>query len=125
MTAGCLRQPTNGLSNTEKPMSMKTCTSKESAGTTHADTPDLDAPVFGVDQDGNLHRYDAGSIVATTLNGDLEHHEPDVGRDTVDHWISYVGRERGWIDVWWNAQGTDTVARLASALDAARQETLS
>lgn len=100
-------------------MSTKTCTSKESAGTT-TNNPDLDAPVFGVDQHGRLHRYDTGSVVVTR-DGSLEHHEEDVDRDTVDHWISYVGRERGWIDVWWNAEGVDTVARLANAIDAAQE----
>lgn len=82
--------------------------------------PYLDAPVFGVDRDGCLHRYDNGDVVVTR-DGSLERLEPDVGRDDVGAWISYVGSERGWIDVWWHAEGVDTVARLTNALDAAGQ----
>lgn len=89
--------------------------------TENSTAPNLAAPVFGVDADGCLHRFDNGDIIVTR-DGDLEHHETDVGRDSVDHWISYVGQKRTWIDVWWNAQGADTAARLTATLAAAGEQ---
>lgn len=76
---------------------------------------DLDAPVFGVDCLGGKHRFDDGDVIITR-GGDVEHHEADVGREGVDRWIGYVRQKRGWYDVWWHADGAETIARLADAL---------
>ena len=84
-------------------------------------SPNLSAPVFGVDKDGALHRFDGGDVVVTR-GDELDHHETDVDRDGVPEWITYVGRERGWIDHWWSDDGVDTIARLGAALRAAEDE---
>jgi hypothetical protein len=90
---------------------------KDDASTAAVNT---DAPVFGVDRDGCKHRFDeATGDVVVTHDGELDTVERDVGRDRVGYWISYVGQERGWIDVWWHDKGADTLTRLGAAMQVA------
>ena len=84
-------------------------------------SPDLSAPVFGVDRDGGMHRFDDGDVVVTR-GDELDHLERDVGREGVPAWISYVGQERGWIDVWWTDEAADAIGRLGAALRAIENE---
>jgi hypothetical protein len=108
-------------------MSTQTPTGQESAGTTDAPTtdPNPKAPVFGVDRRGQLHRYDTrADAVVVTDEVEITHVEHDVARSEVATWISYVGRERGWVDVWWDDDATDALGRLGAAKQAAAQLTV-
>lgn len=83
----------------------------------------LDAPVFGVDADGCKHRFDESTgDVVVTRDGELDTAEHDVGRDHVGDWITFVGRERGWIDVWWHDKSVDTLTRLGKAMQIVEEQ---
>jgi len=77
--------------------------------------------VFGVDCDGDLHRYHqaTGTVVVTDQHNEIIQTQPGLDRDKVtDKWLPYVGDERGWVDHWFNAESAvDVAGRLARALD--------
>jgi len=77
--------------------------------------------VFGVDCDGDLHRYHkaTGTVVVTDQDNDIVQTQPGLDQEQVaGEWLPYVGDERGWVDHWFNAENVvDVAGRLARALD--------
>jgi hypothetical protein len=95
-------------------MSTQTPTERKDDAPTAVNT---DAPVFGVDANGCKHRFDeATGDIVVTRDGEIDTVERDVGRERVGDWITFVGRERSWIDVWWHDKGVDTLTRLGKAM---------
>ena len=81
--------------------------------------------VFGVDCDGDLHRYHqaTGTVVVTDQDNEIVQTQPGLGRERVaDEWLLYVGDERGWVDHWFGAEGVvDVAGRLARALNVVQE----
>jgi hypothetical protein len=77
--------------------------------------------VFGVDCDGDLHRYHkaTGTVVVTDQDNNIVQTYSGLNRnDVTDKWLPHVGDERGWVDHWFNAENVvDVAGRLARALD--------
>ena len=80
--------------------------------------------VFGVDQDGRLHRFDAmaGRLVVTSLDNEILYHYELGHESLLEDWVPYVGGRSGWVDCWADAEHyTDVAGRLARAIEAYRQ----
>lgn len=75
------------------------------ANTTHSTDKGTDEqlPVFGYDQRGRAHRYDAvRATVVVTLDGETVHEE-QLAKPAVPEWIQFVAEKCGWVDQWWQA----------------------
>lgn len=98
---------------TTETMSMKNPSPRQAAPET------TDAPTFGVDADGRLHRYDTHreTIFVTDRAGRVTHAEEAVPREQVPLWIQYVDDSRGWVDQWWHDDFGAVFGRLSAALE--------
>lgn len=73
-----------------------------------------DHPVFGYDQRGRAHRYDAvRATVVVTADGEVVHEE-QLAKPAVPAWIEFVAETCSWLDCWWHAE-TLPVDRYRSA----------
>jgi hypothetical protein len=111
-------------------MSSNTLSAQERADTTDAQptttTTAADLPaVIGVDCRGALHRYNAvaNKLVVTDRDNEIVHEREMDVEELRTNWLAHVGRDRGWIDCWFDASHyTDVVGRLAAALESFESE---
>lgn len=62
-----------------------------------------DHPVFGYDQAGRAHRYDAmRATIVVTADTEVVHTE-QLAKAVVPEWIRFVRERCGWLDCWWQA----------------------
>jgi hypothetical protein len=82
--------------------------------------------VFGVDREGDLHRYHQATdtVVVTDQDNDIVQTQEGLDRERVaDEWLLYIGDERGWVDHWFGAEGVvDVAGRLARALNVVQED---
>ena len=118
--------PDDAASCSASTMSTETTPATTAGTPTDAPTTNKSLPgVFGVDQRGAVHRYDAVAERLVVTDGDHEvvHEREMSGAELRTAWIPHVGRERGWIDHWLDADGAiDATGRLGRALKAADTE---
>lgn len=93
---------------------------------TDTETNTSRAPVFGVDETGALHRWDARleAVVVTDPDGEIELVERDVDQDTVSGngktWQQYVADSRGWVRFWFD-DSVPPFGAVTAALDEVQQ----
>lgn len=94
--------------------------------TTDDEPETSNAPTFGVDADGGVHRWDAarGAVVITDADGRVTKTEYDVTRDEIAGdgrtWYNFVADEIGWIDFWFDDSSLP-IGRVTAALDEVRE----
>lgn len=85
-----------------------------------------DLGVFGIDTEGDRHRYDAQKhlLVVTDEDGDPIHSRDMTPKELLKGWIPHIAAERGWIDQWADEEDVgllDAQTRLSDATRAARE----
>jgi hypothetical protein len=76
--------------------------------------------IFGIDQTGAAHRYDAVQDWLVVTRDEEVVHETSLDDRTMDEWIAFIDQERGWADEWFHER-LDAVTG-ARRMATARQE---
>jgi hypothetical protein len=76
--------------------------------------------IFGIDQTGAAHRYDAVQDRLVVTRDEAVVHETSLEDRAMDEWIAFIDQERGWADEWFHER-LDAVTG-ARRMATARQE---